>query len=282
MISRLIPTTKEHRTRRQEIISQLRSLEVYTADEVIQEWCVTYKGKIIKGPPGNGQCALAVENAVLKIYLAIKGGFEMGDTPIELVDEIFNFCGMKADNPPHSEVCLHLALSQNNPTKISKVFADKGVPSWEGLKFADSSTGSKKDKEYETDNDVKELGGSSTSSDGLKNTLRAVGAVPLAIIALPIGIIVGLASLAKRKKHFDGKEEDDDPKPSKIKQSKPTKPPKAPESGSGSLEFQLSISRALMKLQYFTCPSAFKADVEFKGEFTVRCLDSPLITQRCD
>jgi hypothetical protein len=78
--------------RRLELIKQLRNLEVYTADEVIQECCVRYKGKSVKGPTGNGQVALGRENDVLKIYLATKGGLE--ETPMELVDEIFNLCGM--------------------------------------------------------------------------------------------------------------------------------------------------------------------------------------------
>jgi hypothetical protein len=159
-------------------------------------------------------------------------------------------------------------LLQNNPAKISKVFADKGVPSLEGLRFADSSTGGKKDKGYKTDSDIKH--DSPTSRDRLKKILRAVGVVPLATIALPIGIIVGLASLAKRKKHFDGEEGDDDPKPLNKKRSKPAKPPRAPGSGSGLDEFQLLISRALMRLQNFIYSSAFKADIEFKGDFTVR------------
>ena len=136
-IIRLIPASKERRKKRREVITRLRNLEVYTADEVIQKWCVYYKGKWVHGPPGNGQVALVPDKDILKIYIAAKSGFELGETPIELVDEFFNFCGMSSEMRKHSEMCLHVALSENNSARIEKVFADKGIPSLESLKFAD-------------------------------------------------------------------------------------------------------------------------------------------------
>lgn len=132
---RLIPASKYHRKRRLEVIEQLRNSQVYTAEEVIQEWQVVLKGKIVKGPPGNGQVALHKSEISLQVFLAAKTALD-GVMPIELVDELFNFCGMDVNTPPHSEMCLHVALSQNDPVKIHRVFTDKGIPSLESLRFA--------------------------------------------------------------------------------------------------------------------------------------------------
>ncbi|KUJ23972.1 uncharacterized protein LY89DRAFT_712924 [Mollisia scopiformis] len=267
---RLIPTTKNHRARRQEIVKELRNLQVYTADEVIQEWCVTYKKKAVKGPPGNGRVALVAENDVLKIYLAVKGGFEMEQTPIELVDEMFTFCGMQAQNPPHSEMCLHIALSQGNLAGISKVFADKGIPSLEGLKFADRRT-----SEDGTKDEMEEGQG----ADGSKNKFRVLRELPLIVLGLPVGIVVGVGagvgSLIKSRKLFDGKVDGDDdkidksnPKPKKkVKPAKPQRPAKAPKQGdSGFDNFQNSLSRGLARLQLATLCSE---TVAFRGELYV-------------
>lgn len=55
---------------------------------------------------------------------------------MKLVNELFNFCGMQANDPPHSEICLHVALSQNDPVDIHRVFTNKEIPSLESLRFA--------------------------------------------------------------------------------------------------------------------------------------------------
>lgn len=236
---------------------------------------MTYKGSEVKGPPGNGQCALAVKKDVLEIYLAVKSGIEVESMPIELVDEIFNFCGMKADNPPHSEMCLHFALSQSNTARISKVFADKGIPSLEGLKFADSSSGDagdSKGKGKETEEDEFDFATDSVvhrkSGEGLKKTLKAIGTVPLAIISIPVVIIVGLGDLFKGMKHFDGR--DDSPKAMAKSQWPSSAPKKGKGQDSQTGTFQIAMSKSLFRLRHLTCSSALEAKLAFQGELAVR------------
>ncbi|KAI9054809.1 hypothetical protein LZ554_001954 [Drepanopeziza brunnea f. sp. 'monogermtubi'] len=149
-IIRLIPTTKHHRGGRRTVIRQLRNLEVYVADEVVQHFRVFYKNKWVSGPAGNGQVALAAEEDRLKIYLAAKGGCEMDSLPSELMDELYIFCGMDQYGPQHSEVCLHIALSQHDLARVARTFGEKGIPSLESLAFADEEDVGVKEDEEET------------------------------------------------------------------------------------------------------------------------------------
>ncbi|KAF8849225.1 hypothetical protein BDZ45DRAFT_240473 [Acephala macrosclerotiorum] len=274
---RLIPTKKTQRKRRLEVIQQLRNLQVYTADEVIQEWSVTYKGKTLKGPPGNGQVALQAEDDVLKIFLAAKSGIEMDQTPMELVDELFNFCGMVADNPKHSEMCLHIALSQKDLSIVSKVFADKGIPSIEGLRFADVIESEEEDgKGPMAKKDWKDEKGEGSGGARMKDRFRDFSVAAGAVLVFPVGIVIGLGSLVKRKKCFDGEEDDDEPKEkTKVKKVKEKvkskeKKPKVSKPGTGTSSrqsgfntFQKSVSQSWLRL----CST--DEDVAFKGEFTV-------------
>lgn len=263
------------------MIKQLRNLQVYTADEVIQEWRVRYKGKWVKGPPGNGNVALVAENDILKIYLAAKGGFETDQTPVELVDEVFNFCGILTHNPEHSEMCLHVALSQSNPTRISKVFADKGIPSLESLKFADADkSNSDEDEEYPRAAKSPETKGSSSS--GPKERSRPFRDLSVAevIFGLPVGIATGLGGLVNRNKHFDGKDDEDDTwgktDVETTKEKPMAKKPKSLTSdkqrrcGADALQkFHKSVSKGWLIVQQVAFSSACVEDVAFKGELVV-------------
>ena len=82
---------------------------------------------------------------------AAKGGCEMDQIPSELVDEIFNFCGMQQSQPLHSELCLHIALSQHDHARVSRIFSDKGIPTVESLRFADADDTIDGDSSPETD-----------------------------------------------------------------------------------------------------------------------------------
>jgi hypothetical protein len=267
---------------------------------VIQEYHVSYKGKLVKGPPGNGHVALTItKDDILKVYLA-KAAFETG---LELVDEMFNFCGMIHDNPQHSEMCLHVALSQTNPARIMKVFSDKGIPSLESLKFADQDNANESESEDEAEpSKVREdpaglppvysagFGsknsiGKTSNSDGQKKRSRpfhkfAIGAVT--ILGLPFGLAFGLGKLAKDALHngqenerlFDGENN----KPNSTKKAKV----KVPASNSSVAEqksrsertpsvqkFGKSVSRGWLILQHKACPSIFDKEIAFKGEFAV-------------
>jgi hypothetical protein len=273
---------------------------------VIQEYHVSYKGKLVKGPPGNGHVALTItKDDILKVYLA-KAAFETG---LELVDEMFNFCGMMHDNPQHSEMCLHVALSQTNPARIMKVFSDKGIPSLESLKFADQDDANDSESEDEAEPSKaredpagfppvysagfgsKTSMGQSPNSDGQKKSRPfhkfAIGAVT--IIGLPFGLAFGLGKLAKdalnngqnNERLFDGENN----KPNSMKKSKDKVPasnpsgPKQksrPESIPSVQKFGKSVSRGWLILQHKACPSVFDKEIAFKGEFAVRISLAPL------
>jgi len=253
----------------------------------------------VKGPSGNGQVALATERDVLKIYLAAKGGLE--ETPIKLVDEMFTFCHMESHNPPHSEMCLHIALSQNDPARILKVFTDKGIPTLESLKFADADesnsdddakcTQKTKDAEGKSSSSdgpkkmfgrafataVKDQEGKDSSSGGPKNMFARVLPVAGAIIGFPVVIAVALGGLATGKKHSDGSNTGDHTfHVTRVKTTangSTAKSPKVPTSNNqrrsgpnGFDKFQKSMSKGLLHLQQIACSSE---DVAFKGEFAV-------------
>jgi hypothetical protein len=294
-IIRLIPTKKQHRKRRRELIIQLRKVEVHTAHEVLQEWCVYYKVKWVKGPAGTSNVALAPEGNSLRIYLAAKSGFELGE--LELVDEISNYCGMMSENPRHSEMCLHIALSQSDPVRISKLFDDKGIPSLESLKFANVEESESSDEEEGKQKGslaARLLGhrhsSSCSSESGSKKKFRPFGDVSVgeAILGIPVGIAVGLGGLASRRKCFDGEDDEDatrdSPKTSikplsKEEYKKDEEPPaysmqaKEPKSGPNGLQrIQRSVRNRLREL------TICDEDVAFEGEFAVSSFIPHLLT----
>lgn len=261
---------------------------MYTADEVIQQWCVTYRGKVVKGPSGNGHVALVPEGDILKIYVAAEGGLEQ--SVMDVVDEVFNFCGMQAENPKHCEVCLHVALSETNEARVSKVFTDKGIPTLEGLKFADLDENDQEDNPEEDRKDEKGSTAAKSSAaqeypsdepkKGFSSTqaLKVVGAV----IGFPVAIVVALGALVARKKLFDG--DDNGVKVTKVKAKKikvknfngksktqkqkapkVVKPKKEPTESNG---FQKSVSKCWVRIQEMACTDE---DVAAAGEMCVSC-----------
>ncbi|CZT44957.1 uncharacterized protein RSE6_05219 [Rhynchosporium secalis] len=138
MTTLLEELAKQHRAKRKEVIKQLRNLEVYIVDEVVQHCCVWYKKKWVYGPASSGQVALAGDSDSLKIYFTPKAGADPNQMPIELADEMFNFCGMQQDQPLHSEVCLHIALTQPDRARLARTFSSKGIQNLESLEFANA------------------------------------------------------------------------------------------------------------------------------------------------
>ena len=253
---------------------------MYTTDEVIQEWCVSYKGKKVRGPPGNGKVALCVENDVLKIYVAAKSGIDMQQTPMELVDEVFNFCGMLPHNPEHSEMCLHVAFSHSNPSQISKVFADKGIPSLDSLRFAEAEDDNLEFDEknppppryFEREDDR-------SRKFEKKSGLLGSSSVVEVALGVPVGILFGLGGLFKSRKHFEGDNKEHDnmaksrgktaDKKLKVKKTEVHTPNSRPRDGPNGLQkLQTSISKGLLRIQ-IACSYTSDEDVAFKGELAV-------------
>jgi hypothetical protein len=129
---------------------------------------------------------------------------------------------MKGENPRHSEMCLHVALSQKDGTRIEKLFADKGIPSLESLRFADVEESESEGEEGEEGTKKssrwrKGWGGrsegenSGEGSDEKKKRFRPFGdlSVGEAILGIPVGIAVGIGGLLKDRRCFDGKNESD-------------------------------------------------------------------------
>ena len=221
---------------------------------------------------------MVADEGVLKIFLATKSGVELDETPMELVDEIFNFCGMLAHNPEHSEMCLHVAMSQSNSSRISKVFADKGIPSLESLEFADADEEDQEDKE---DDEKRQLPPSYSEGESSKTKSRPFGDFSVAetVFAVPVGIAFGLGALFKSKRHFDGEVEEHDAlrapsgksanTTSEAKNTKVRTSNMQPREGSNGLQnFHKSFSRGLLRLR-IACSSTCDEDVAFKGEFAV-------------
>ncbi len=229
----------------------------------------------MKGPPGNGNVALTLTNDVLRVYLAAKAGIEIGQAPMELVDELFNFCGMLAHNPEHSEMCLHVALSESNPARISKVFADKGIPSLESLKFADEEETKEDDDDDPFRWAAKYQGGSSTKWESFwkgegssSRTAKNFSFSPArSILEIPFGIASGL--FARRRIQSDGTGATNaflEKKGINDIKNKPQSP--VPDNKNrvpnGLRKFQKSVYKSWLRIA--TCDE----DIAFRGEFAVR------------
>lgn len=210
MIFRLLPHSKQRRAKRREVVKQLRNLRVFTAEEVTQEWSVILKSRAVKGPSSNGAVALKVEKDVLNIYLA-RAAYENGRLPMKLVNEIYNYSHMDATNPRHSEMCLHVALMEDNISQIIEMFADKGIPSLESVKFAveeqdapEESEGPSWQAESPVDKTEKKTSQETSDSGGAKEKFRrfqnfggGVGNVLLGVAAIPLVpfILVGVLAV---------------------------------------------------------------------------------------
>jgi hypothetical protein len=132
----LIPVTKANVKDRRVILKRLRNLEVYTADQVIQEWTVKFNGVEIRGRPKPGHVVLTAAEDVLKIYLA-KDYFENEHNPEEFVEELFCFCGMdrKSSAPKDSKYCLQVVLTERTTARIKAILESNGAPSFESLRL---------------------------------------------------------------------------------------------------------------------------------------------------
>lgn len=274
---RLMPTMKSCREPRLKIIRQLRNLQVFTAREVIQEWEIYFKRKWVKGPPGNGIVAFSAKEDTVNIYLCIKSVLD-GDTPIELVDGMFDFCRMQGCYPSHSEMCLYVALSQNDPLKISKVFADKGIPSLESLWFANDEEETKETRhDYDDDDGLPRYSDHNNSGSGSKSKPRLEllldksnepSRLRKVLPALKITGLVILAPLLRiserrqRREVFDDNGDYSGATPGSADQ-KPMPPIPGPTSTSGC------NNSFLRSLERFTTTNE---DVAFRGEFALHKL----------
>jgi hypothetical protein len=251
---------------------------VYTADEVVQQWCVPYRGKIVKGPTGNGHVALVGEGDVLKIYVASEGGQDQ--SVMDIVDEVFKFCGMQAQNPEHCELCLHIAISEANEARVSKIFTDKGIPTLEGLKFADVDENNPEDNPDEDKKGPSSAilsSGQDTTSDAPKKGLRSSRALQVAgaIIGFPVVVAVAVRGFAADTRYFDDEDNRGDgcrkvkvetvksPKPKKPKKPKVVKPKGEPNESNG---FQKSVSKCWVRIQEMACSDE---DIAAVGEICV-------------
>ncbi|PMD29974.1 hypothetical protein L207DRAFT_573917 [Hyaloscypha variabilis F] len=269
-IIRLLPTTRHYRQTRRTLIKQLRNIEVYTAHAVVQESQIYCKGKWVKAPADTGNVAIFPEDDVLKIYLAAKSGFNLGE--IELADELFSYCSMKGENPRQSEMCLHVALSQKDLSRIEKLFADKGIPSLESLGFADAEE-SESERRSEDES-------SGEGSDGKKKKFRPFGdlSVGEVILGIPVGIAVGIGGLLKDRRCFDGKSESDawETTTNDVDKESKEEPPdyEDPQTETSDEEPSESGPNGLQRLgkavsYRLRCLTIYNEDIAFQGEFEI-------------
>ncbi|CZS90250.1 uncharacterized protein RAG0_01389 [Rhynchosporium agropyri] len=306
---RLIPTAKQHRAKHKEVIKQLRNLEVYIVDEVVQHCCVWYKKKWVYGPASSGQVALAGDSDSLKIYFTPKAGADPNQMPIELADEVFNFCGMQQDQPLHSE---------HDHARLARTFSSKGIPNLESLEFANAEDVSRDESDPD---ETKTVGSKMKSgwkgwqgkiveaerspptltiaSAGMKkpkrkfrifgtdlSTSKAAGITVAAIvfspILIPAGIVYGVSQAIQDKILFDRNNDGghagytaDTAKEAKQRadmNSKASKPERFidGEAGPGGMErFNKSVSEGVLRLQRVVFASACNEDVAYRGELAV-------------
>ncbi|KAK5629125.1 hypothetical protein RRF57_004840 [Xylaria bambusicola] len=121
-ISRLVPS---HRSDRINIISQLRSIQVFEAESICVTWKVTNTdGGTFLGSPEKGRTMLTAHDNLLKLYLT-QEDMTVGCPSLELIDELAAFCGIETSE--HIRLLSHI-LVQSNTGRIEQDLDRCNVP----------------------------------------------------------------------------------------------------------------------------------------------------------
>jgi hypothetical protein len=121
----LIPVSSKNRQKRRKVLTQLRNLEVYTAQKIVQRWIVNHYNAEVEGRQRPGCVVLVQEDDILKIYLT-RGYLEAERYPGELVEKLASFCGM--DDRKDSKYLLLIVLTESNHARIAAELDNHGVP----------------------------------------------------------------------------------------------------------------------------------------------------------
>jgi hypothetical protein len=157
---------------------QLRNVEVFSANQVLQEWRVVCNGEEVRSPLSSGYVVLEAHERRLQIYLL--RGYESLRNPNELVDQLADSFGIG------DKYRLLLVLT-DSPRRIEEVFDKEGIPSL----VPDKRLPPENIKEEESDND--EL---STEEAQITRTVPDIplqGQIPSALnteVPFQIGIIL--------------------------------------------------------------------------------------------
>jgi hypothetical protein len=102
---------------------QLRNLEMFTAEEVIQEWSLSTASGDVEGQSSRGQGVLSIVGEVLQVYL-LKGYLESMRNPKALVDQFVDFCS----NSKEYGRLLQTVMTESDHTIIESDFQADGIP----------------------------------------------------------------------------------------------------------------------------------------------------------
>jgi hypothetical protein len=139
---RLIPDTETGASRRL-LIRELRNLQVFTAEAVIQDWTVRVRLEEVSGRSSAGHVVLAAEEDRLRIYLA-RNYLTNNRNLVELVDELASFCNI----PKEHSLLLNMVLTEDSIARIEEMFQIKGIPRLRPDEYYDDNDDSSDDEAY--------------------------------------------------------------------------------------------------------------------------------------
>jgi hypothetical protein len=157
---------------------QLRNVEVFFANQVLQEWRVVCNGEEVRSPLSRGYVVLEAHERRLEIHLL--RGYESVRSPNELVDQLADFFGIV------DKYRLLLVLTDST-RRIEELFEKAGIPSL----VPDERLPPENIKEAESDND--ELSTEEAQSTRTVPDIPLQGQIPSALntkVPFEIGIIL--------------------------------------------------------------------------------------------
>lgn len=122
----LVPDTEISRRR---IFRQIRNVVVFQATQVEQAWTVEYNGQTVSGQPEPGHVALNSTDEALQLFFA-QSSIDTGRSKRELVDRLYNFCGMSKSTSERTDYqwLLSQILDEDNMNEIEDILDRALVP----------------------------------------------------------------------------------------------------------------------------------------------------------
>jgi len=112
-------------TNRAHIMRQLQNVVVYRAEKVVVIWkFVTEDEKSVESDADTGRVKLAATAQTLEVYLTARDS-QPACPPLELHEEISNFCGLT--DPNHIAMLQYILMSTSNED-IEDLLQRRGVP----------------------------------------------------------------------------------------------------------------------------------------------------------
>jgi hypothetical protein len=121
-----VPDTTLNRKR---IFQHLRSVSVFSATKVVQEWSLSHNSLEVVGVPQDGHVAMTANDTSLKIYFAERS---VGSASWRwgLTELIADFCGISNDpeSKSDSKSLLLLILSDGLAGEVNEILDNNNIP----------------------------------------------------------------------------------------------------------------------------------------------------------